>query len=80
VKTPQNDRREDEELQRIAGEKDDAGMKFDATDWLADAAQRSPEYSGLADVKCKCVRLAANLYVEVCELKVSLIQSARPFK
>jgi hypothetical protein len=30
VKTPQNDRREDEELQRIAGEDDDAGMKFDA--------------------------------------------------
>ena len=53
---------------------------------IADIAQRSPEYSGLADVKCKCVRrtadvrLAANLYVEVCELKVSLIQSARPFK
>ena len=30
AETPQNDRREDEELQRIAGEDFDAGMKFDA--------------------------------------------------
>ncbi len=36
VETPQNDRREGEELQRIAGEDGDAGMEFDAPMQLAD--------------------------------------------